>query len=317
MSLEIGGLNLWLVSPDDGARIHVLRGLDLSLDRGQSLGLVGESGSGKTMTGLSILRLLPPGAMLTGTIVLNGRSLMDLAPEEIRKTRGKEVAMVFQEPSSALNPLMRVGDQIAETIAEHMKLGSTASAKEAVEWIERVGFRKPDEIARLYPHQLSGGMRQRIVIAQSLCCRPSLMIADEPTTALDVSSQREILDLIRGLRSELGAALIMISHDLAMVANEVEKLAIMYAGKIVEVGAVSALLESPKHPYTGLLLKAIPAWGSKERLAAIGGAPPDFKNISPGCSFAPRCPWKNIRCSEEPSDQGAAENNALCWFPRR
>jgi len=300
MIISVSGLKLSLLSPEDGKAVCILRGVDFSLDVGDSIGLVGESGSGKTMTGLSILRLLPFGAELQGIIDLGGKNLASLSPEDMRRVRGKEVAMIFQDPSSAMNPLMRVGEQIAECIRLHTGANRNDAWIQSVDWLARVGINSPDKAARNYPHQLSGGMRQRAIIAMTLCLRPKVLIADEPTTALDVSMQKQVLDLVRDMRRESGTAMILVSHDLALVSNEVNRVAIMYAGRIVETGPIDEVLAEPGHPYTRMLISAMPVPGRDGRLESIPGGPPDFRSLPEGCSFRNRCPIAKDNCVNDP-----------------
>jgi oligopeptide/dipeptide ABC transporter ATP-binding protein len=300
MIITVSGLKLSLLSPEDGRPVSVLRGVDFSLEVGESIGLVGESGSGKTMTGLSILRLLPFGAELQGKVELGGRNLTSLSLEEMRRVRGKEVAMIFQDPSSAMNPLMRVGEQIAESIRLHTGAERKDAWQQAVDWLARVGINGPDKAARNYPHELSGGMRQRAIIAMTLCLRPKVLIADEPTTALDVSMQKQVLDLVRDMRRESGTAMVFVSHDLALVSNEVNRVGIMYAGRIVESGPIDEVLAAPGHPYTRMLISAMPVPGRDGKLESIPGGPPDFRSLPGGCSFRNRCPIAQANCADDP-----------------
>jgi len=300
MILAVADLKLSLLSPEDGKPVEILRGVDFSLDAGDSIGLVGESGSGKTMTGLSILRLLPYGAVLSGRIDLGGKILRELSPEDMRRSRGKDVSMIFQDPSSAMNPLIRVGEQIAESIRLHSGAGRDDAWGQSIDWLARVGIGNPAQAARNYPHQLSGGMRQRALIAMALCLRPKVLIADEPTTALDVSMQKQALDLVRDMRRESGTAMILVSHDLALVSNEVNRVAIMYAGRVVENGPIDEVLTHPGHPYTRMLISAMPVPGREGRLESIPGGPPDFRSLPGGCSFRTRCPIARENCAEDP-----------------
>ncbi len=315
--LEIAGLRLSL--PDEDARRYtpILRGVDLSVGKGGAVGLVGESGCGKTMTGLAMLGLTPPGARLDGRILFEGRDLLADGGRGARDARGSGIAMVFQEPSSALNPLMRVGEQIAEAMRFHLKLGREGAWQGMLRWIGRVGLRAPEKVSGLYPHQLSGGMRQRVIIAQALCCSPALLIADEPTTALDVSLQRQVLDLLRRLRREEGTALLLISHDLALVSNEVDAMAIMYAGRVVESGPVGEVIGSPRHPYMRMLLRAMPRLEPGEILESIPGAPPRFGNLPEGCAFRDRCPEAGQECRAEPVPEVRGGRLVECWHAGR
>jgi len=314
--LEARDIRVRLPSHEGGPPVCIVRGISFVLKKGSSLGLVGESGCGKTMTGLSIMGMLPPGSTVTGELSLDGTDLASLSGESYRRLRGNRISMIFQDPASALNPLIRVGEQISETIREHKGADRETAWRMCVEWIGKVGLRSPGKVARMYPHQLSGGMRQRIIIAQALCCSPELLIADEPTTALDVSLQRQILELLQRMRRESGAAIILISHDIAIVSNEVENIAVMYAGRMVETGPVGQVLSRPGHPYTRLLLKAIPGQGAPgERLESISGTPPDFGKLDSGCSFRQRCPQAFGKCSSQPPVVKTGEDaQAECWL---
>jgi oligopeptide/dipeptide ABC transporter ATP-binding protein len=268
---------------------------------GETLGLVGESGSGKSVTALSIMRLVqPPGRIAGGRIRFKGRDLLALDESSMREVRGAEIALIFQEPMTALNPVFRVGDQIAETLLVHGRATRREAAAKAVDLLRAV--RIPDAASRVrdYPHQLSGGMRQRVMIAIALACQPSLVIADEPTTALDVTIQAEILDLLRDMRSALNLSLLLITHDLGVVAETADRVAVMYAGRIVETGPVRAILRHPQHPYTRGLLASIPGGQPGRRLLAIEGSVPMLGALPPGCAFNPRCPDRFEPCTGEP-----------------
>jgi peptide/nickel transport system ATP-binding protein len=284
---------------------------------GETLGLVGESGSGKSVTALSIMRLVEaPGRIAGGRIVFNGRDLLTLDERTMRTVRGAEIALIFQEPMTALNPVFRVGDQIAETLLVHGR-GTRREAKaKAIELLRAVRITNPESRIRDYPHQLSGGMRQRVLIAMALACQPSLVIADEPTTALDVTIQAEILDLLREMKSAFSLSLLLITHDLGVIAETADRVAVMYAGRIVETGPVRAIFRSPGHPYTQGLLASMPGGRPGQRLRAIDGSVPLLGALPPGCAFNPRCPDRFEPCTAEPPPDFAvgAEQAAKCYL---
>jgi oligopeptide/dipeptide ABC transporter ATP-binding protein len=293
----------------DASVIRPVRGISFGLDRAEILGIAGESGSGKTLTLKSILGLLPPGARVSGErrFSVNGAGPEPYEPSEIR---GRGMSMVFQDPMTALNPTMRVGDLIAEAPRHHEELSRSEAHKRALELMELVGIPEPVRRARMWPHELSGGLRQRVMIAVALSVRPSLLLCDEPTTALDVSVQDQILGLLQKLRVELGMAIIFVSHDLAVLAELCDRLLVMYAGHIVEAGPTPELLARPDHPYTEGLLAAIPAFEQVDRdLVGIPGQPPDPGEVPSGCPFAPRCPYAIDEC--------ARASMSLSWTGRR
>jgi peptide/nickel transport system ATP-binding protein len=298
MLLDVAELNVDLPTID-GAR-RIVRGASFTLDRGQTLGIVGESGSGKTMTALALMGLLPDGAKTSGAIYFEGRDLLRLSETEMRDLRGDRIAMIFQEPMTALNPLHSIGRQIAEPLILHRGLSEAAALRQAVTLLERVGLPDPARRARAYPHELSGGQRQRAMIAMALGCEPRLMIADEPTTALDVTVQAQILDLIADLAAQSEMALVLVSHDLAVIAQNCERVLVMYGGMAMESGRTQDVLERPAHPYTKALLRARPRIGAPrgERLLAIPGAAPSAGAMPPGCPFAGRCPLTVAACGE-------------------
>jgi oligopeptide/dipeptide ABC transporter ATP-binding protein len=264
---------------------------------GETLGLVGESGSGKSVTALSIIRLVqPPGRIAEGQIVFRGRDLMALGEREMQKIRGAEIALIFQEPMTALNPVFTIGNQIEETLRVHGRATRRTARQKAIELLDTVSIPEPQKRVRDYPHQLSGGLRQRALIAMSLACEPALVIADEPTTALDVTIQAQILDLLRSLQRRMGLALLLITHDLGIVAEMADRVAVMYAGRIVEEAPVKALFADPKHPYTQGLMASIPGGAPGTRLRAIQGTVPPLGDLPPGCSFTPRCPNRFDPC---------------------
>ena len=276
---------------------------DVSFDicAGETLGLVGESGSGKTVTALSIMRLVqPPGRIAAGSIVFQGRDLLACSEKEMQSVRGAAISLIFQEPSTALNPVFTVGNQIAETLVVHGRATKRAAKARAIELLQAV--RIPDAAARVddYPHQLSGGMRQRVLIAMALACKPSLVIADEPTTALDVTIQAQVLDLLREMKAAFNLSLLLITHDLGVVAETADRVAVMYAGRIVETGPVRTIFHDPQHPYTRGLLASIPGGAPGIRLRAIDGSVPLLGALPPGCAFNPRCPDRFHLCTSAP-----------------
>jgi oligopeptide/dipeptide ABC transporter ATP-binding protein len=285
--------------PSARGPVAAVRDISLSLDAGQTLALVGESGSGKSVTALSIMGLLPPQAKLSGEVLFEGSNLTSASPTDLQKLRGVRMAMIFQEPMTALNPVMRVGDQIAEAVVAHDAAITRAHARQrAIEAMREVAIPDPERRWRSYPHQLSGGQRQRVMIAMAIVNRPALLIADEPTTALDVTVQAQILELLADLRRRLSLAMLLVSHDLAVVSRVSDRVAVMYAARIVETGAVRQLFERPAHPYTRGLLGSIPTLKTNrsEPLRAIEGAVPSPSTLPPGCSFAPRCPLCIPQC---------------------
>jgi oligopeptide/dipeptide ABC transporter ATP-binding protein len=303
--LEVAGLSTHFRSA--AGEVRAVDGVSFHVDEQETLGLVGESGCGKSVLALSLVRLVPPpGRIVSGRIHYKGRDLMTLSEREVRRVRGREIALIFQEPSTALNPVFTVGYQIAEGLIVHKMMKRREALREAVRLMEVVRIPDPGRRAGEYPHQMSGGMRQRVMIAMALACRPSLLVADEPTTALDVTIQAEILDLLRSLKREFRLSLILISHNLGVIAETADRIAVMYAGRIVEEAPVHDLFASPKHPYTAGLLRSIPRLGDagpedggrKKRLAAIEGSVPDLMMLPPGCAFGPRCPDVMPECRE-------------------
>jgi peptide/nickel transport system ATP-binding protein len=300
--------------------VHAVDGVTLHVDEGETLGIVGESGCGKTMTALTIMQLLPNGGRIAGgSIKLGSRELTELNPEAMRKIRGDEIGMIFQDPLSSLNPTHTVGKQIAETVLLHREVTKKEAYERAIEVLDLVGMPRARERVDEYPHQFSGGMRQRVMIAMALACEPKLLIADEPTTALDVTIQKQILELIDDLRRRLGMAVIMVTHDLGVIAGRADRVAVMYAGKVVETTETSALYANPRHPYTEALFHALPEKSAetRERLYSIPGAPPDLVNPPLGCRFAPRCRYATDKCRSE-SPVLAGETTAhtyACFFP--
>jgi oligopeptide/dipeptide ABC transporter ATP-binding protein len=283
-------------STEDGL-FPAVRGVSIDLMEGQCLGIVGESGSGKSVTSLAMMGLLPapPAAIIAGEVIFGGCDLRKLRPEEMRTLCGSEIAMVFQEPMTSLNPAFTVGDQIAEVVRTHENVPARAARARALELLQEVQIAAPSRRLDEYPHRLSGGMRQRVMIAIALACRPRMLIADEPTTALDVTVQAQILELLRVLQGEYGMAIILISHNLGVISEIADEISVMYAGRIIERAKAARLFEKPEHPYTVGLLGAIPT-AKKKRLASIRGRVPDLMALPPGCTFAPRCPFAAEVC---------------------
>jgi peptide/nickel transport system ATP-binding protein len=290
-------------------------GVSLSVVPGRTLAVVGESGCGKSVTALAVMGLLPPGARIGGSIRFAGREISTLDAEDWRRKRGRDMAMIFQEPMTSLNPAFTAGEQVAEALRVHQGLDAAAAFDRAVEMLARVRIPDAGRRARQYPHQLSGGMRQRVMIAMALACRPRLLIADEPTTALDVTVQAQILALIDELKAETGTAVLLITHDLGVVADHADDVVVMYAGRVAERAPAAQLFARPQHPYTVGLLGAAPSLeGGAERLASIEGTVPDLLDPPPGCRFAPRCPFAVARCAEQPPlAPMEAGHVAACW----
>ena len=313
--LDVRGLRTHFATED--GEFAAVDGVSFTLEAGRTLGLVGESGCGKSVTSLSIMGLVPqPPGRVEGEIFFEGEDLLRMPASEMRELRGNRLSMIFQEPMTSLNPAFTIGEQIAEAILRHRKTGRAEAKSLAVEMLERVRIPTPAQRFDDYPHRLSGGMRQRVMIAMALALSPRLLIADEPTTALDVTIQAQILDLMRTLREETGTAIILITHDLGVIAEVVDDVAVMYAGRIVERAPVSALFADPQHPYTIGLLGSIPQMHLKqERLAAIDGQVPTAMSPVQGCRFHPRCPFAVDRCREAspPLEDIAVGHAAACW----
>ena len=297
--------NLRTHFPTRAGLVRAVDDVSFSLNRGELLGLVGESGCGKSITALSIMRLIaPPGKIVAGEIIFDGKELLKLSEQEMRAIRGDDIAMIFQDPMTSLNPVFTVGEQIAEALRLHRHLSRKAAREAAIQAMREVSIPDPARRVADFPHQLSGGMRQRVMIAMALACDPQLLIADEPTTALDVTIQAQILELLDGLRKTRELAVLLITHDLGVVAEVADRVAVMYTGKIVEESPVDELFARPKHPYTEGLLRSVPKLTAadvikKERLATIEGTVPSPTNLPPGCHFAPRCPYRLPRCTED------------------
>jgi oligopeptide/dipeptide ABC transporter ATP-binding protein len=305
---------------DDGV-VRAVDGVSFRIDAGETLAVVGESGSGKSVTSLSILRLVPdpPGRIVGGSIRFRGRDLLALGSEEMRAIRGKEISMIFQEPMTSLNPVYTCGEQILEAIVLHEKVGRGEARRRAIDMLRLVGIPSPEQRVDEYPHQMSGGMRQRVMIAMALACRPAILIADEPTTALDVTIQAQILELLRRLQKELGMAVLLITHDLGVVAETADRVAVMYAGQVVEYCDVRSVFERSRHPYTAGLLHSLPRLGEeRESLRVIPGSVPNPAQFPAGCRFHPRCPVANDRCRTEapPIEEIELNHLARCWRAR-
>ncbi len=303
----------------DGKRGQAVSGASFAVGRGEVLGIVGESGCGKSVTALAIMRLIPepPGRIAGGRVLFEGRDLLTLRGEEMRRIRGARISMIFQDPLSALNPVMNIGYQVAEALLVHRPVSRAEAWRQAVEMLRRVGLPEPEIRARHYPHQISGGQRQRVMIAMGFSCEPRLVIADEPTTALDVTVQEQVLDLMLDLRRESGTSVILITHDLGVVAQTCDRVAVMYAGRIVEEGTVAEIFHDPRHPYTRALLAAVPRLDTprSERMAAIPGQPPELFALPSGCPFHPRCPLAIEICKGEMPGwtEFTPTHRARCW----
>jgi oligopeptide/dipeptide ABC transporter ATP-binding protein len=315
--LQVENLRTWFDS--DRGPIRAVDGVDFEIETGRTLGIVGESGSGKSVTALSVMRLIEAPGHIAGEsrIVFEGRDLATLAETEMERIRGDEISMIFQEPMTSLNPVYTVGEQIAEAVRIHEKLGAKEASARAIEMLELVGIPEPERRAIDYPHQLSGGMRQRVMIGIALACNPKLLIADEPTTALDVTIQAQILELMTELRERLGMAMILITHDLGVVAEMCDDVVVMYAGRVVEHGPVDDVFTSPQHPYTEALLQSIPMLGmtQSEPLRVIRGTVPSPLDWPVGCRFQPRCDYAFEKCvAEHPPLFPVERQQSACWL---
>jgi oligopeptide/dipeptide ABC transporter ATP-binding protein len=303
---------------DEGV-VKAVDGLSYDLHKGETLGIVGESGCGKSVHALSVMRLIPspPGKVVAGEILFEGKNLAHFSDEQMRRIRGNEIAMIFQEPMTSLNPVLTIGEQIAEAVMLHQKLDKKPAWDRAAEMLDRVRIPLARERVRDYPHQFSGGMRQRVMIAMALSCNPAILIADEPTTALDVTIQAQIIELMRDLQEEFNMAVILITHNLGVVADMCDNVVVMYAGRPIEHADVHRIFQDPKHPYTWGLLHSVPKlYERKERLIPIEGQPPSLIDLPPGCSFAPRCPFAMEICLQEfPPDYGVGpDHTAKCYL---
>ena len=283
----------------DTATLDILHGISFDIYKGETLGIVGESGCGKSMTALSIMRLTQPNAKVSGSIVLDGQSLLDMPMKDFRKIRGNRVSMIFQEPMTSLNPVFTVGHQLMEVFRLHQGLDKKQAREKSIEALRMVNVPMPEKRVDCYPYELSGGLRQRVMIAMALACRPELLIADEPTTALDVTIQAQVLDLMCKLRDELGTAIAFITHDLGVVSELCSRTIVLYCGEIMEEGDTESLLTFPLHPYTEGLKASLPERGSRDRLHVIPGSVPSALDFPKGCVFAPRCPYATARCAAE------------------
>jgi peptide/nickel transport system ATP-binding protein len=317
--LQVEDLRVSFVT--EGGVVEAVRGVSFDLSRGEVLGIVGESGCGKSVTAMALtgLNRNDPNARFGGRVRFRGNDLLTLGERDLRRVRGAEIAMVFQDPMTSLNPVHRVGSLISETLRAHLPLSRAAASARAVELLREVGIPEPERRARDYPHQFSGGMRQRVMIAMALACEPAVLIADEPTTALDVTIQAQILRLIQRMRETHGAAVVLITHDLGVVARLADRVAVMYAGRIVEQGSVRDLFHRPQHPYTWGLLASIPRIDRERisRLHSIAGQPPSLIGLDEGCSFRPRCAFAHAHCEETPpleQRSGGPGHLDACWL---
>jgi oligopeptide/dipeptide ABC transporter ATP-binding protein len=303
--------------------VRAVEDVTLSVRRGKVLGLVGESGCGKTVTALSVLKLIPqpPGRIVSGRVLFNGTDLLPLSEKEMQKIRGRRISMIFQDPLTSLNPVFTIGYQVAEMLRVHLGASRAEARDRTIELLRHVGIPSPERRYREYPHQLSGGMRQRVMIAMAVSCSPELVFADEPTTALDVTIQAQILDLLKKLREEMGMAMVLISHDLGIISETADEVAVMYAGRIVEQAPTERLFETPRHPYTKGLLASLPRFDEassahRKRLKAITGMVPSLSRLPSGCAFHPRCPLAIERCStDEPAlEEVSPGHRVSCWL---
>jgi len=309
--------NLRVEFPTRQGTLCAVDDLSFEIAPGEMLGVVGESGAGKSLTGMAIIGLLePPGRIAAGEIRLEGERIDNLPAEAMRRIRGKRIGAIFQDPLTSLNPLFTIGEQLVETIDTHLHLGQAAARRNAIALLAEVGIPAPELRIDQYPHQFSGGMRQRVVIALALAGRPRLIVADEPTTALDVSIQAQIITLLKRLAAEHDTAVMLITHDMGVIAETADRVAVLYAGRLAEIGPVREVIHAPRHPYTRGLMSSIPKLGEgRERLAQIDGAMPRLNAIPPGCAYNPRCPERFARCAvERPSPLPAGGNFAACWL---
>ncbi len=315
--LEIEGLKTQFYT--SAGTVKAVDGISYDVMKGETVAIVGESGCGKSVSAMSILRLIPdpPGKIVEGSILFQGRDILQLSEDEMRSIRGRDIGMVFQEPMTSLNPVLTIGRQLTETLEEHMGTVGEAANARAVELLGLVGISEPDRRLLQYPHHLSGGMRQRVMIAMALACEPALIIADEPTTALDVTIQAQILELMKELTRRLGVALIVITHNLGVVARYADRVNVMYAGKIIESGTARDIYHNPRHPYTLALLKSVPRMDlpRQAKLDPVEGQPPDLTRLDEGCAFRPRCPYATAKCAREfpPIEKIKGPHIVACW----
>ncbi|WP_417410904.1 ABC transporter ATP-binding protein [Hoeflea sp.] len=317
--LDVKGLKT--VFRTRGGEVHAVNSVDFDLRPGELLGVVGESGSGKSVTMMSLLRLLPspPAEMRDGTVMFDGQDLLKISPEELRKVRGSKIGFIFQDPMTSLNPVYTIGFQLAEPLRAHLGMSKSQARARSVELLQLVGIPDPERRLKDYPHQFSGGMRQRVMIAIALACDPQVLIADEPTTALDVTIQAQIIELVKELRQKLGMAIIWITHDLGVIAGIADRVMVMYAGQVVEEGPVNEIFQDPQHPYTQALLKTVPAVRGprEEKLQVIEGQPPILHDAPVACSFRNRCQYAFDRCAQENpalTDVSAPGHRAACFL---
>jgi len=316
--LDVKDLKTYFLT--DGGLVKAVDGVSFDLYEGETLGLVGESGCGKSVSALSILRLIPypPGKIVSGEIQFDGKNILEISEAEMRQIRGNEIAMIFQEPMTSLNPVLTIGRQVAEPLEIHKKVKKQEALQQAVALLEKVQIPEAGIRVRAYPHQFSGGMRQRAMISMGMACDPKLMIADEPTTALDVTVQAQLLGLLKNLTKDFGMSLIIITHNLGVVARYADRVNVMYAGRIVEKGTADDIYDNPQHPYTIGLMKSVPQLDQdvKKKLVPIEGQPPDLSNLPPGCAFHPRCTYATDKCREEiPELESISETHQkACWI---
>jgi oligopeptide transport system ATP-binding protein len=313
--LQVDGLRTHFKT--ENGLVKAVDGVSFQVHEGEILGLVGESGSGKSVTNLSVLRLvpMPPGVQAGGRILFDGRDLLTLDEKAMRRLRGNRIAMIFQDPMTSLNPYMRVSRQLGEVLELHQNLSRADARSRSIQLLEQVGIPAAAERIDMYPHEFSGGMRQRVVIAMALACEPELLLADEPTTALDVTIQAQVLELIQRLTRELGTAVVLVTHDLGVVAGVADTVAVMYGGRIVEYADVETLFANPRHPYTRGLLASVPRLDTRADLVPVEGMPPDLADLPPGCAFAPRCPHVMDQCrAAYPEWRGTQTQGVACWL---
>jgi oligopeptide/dipeptide ABC transporter ATP-binding protein len=315
--LEIEGLKTQFYT--SAGTVKAVDGISYDVDEGETVAIVGESGCGKSVSAMSILRLIPdpPGKIVEGSIKFQGQDLLQLSEDEMRKIRGRDIGMVFQEPMTSLNPVLTIGRQLTETLEEHLDIVGDKAQARSIELLGLVGISEPERRLVQYPHHLSGGMRQRVIIAMALACKPKLIIADEPTTALDVTIQAQILELMKELTRRMGVALIVITHNLGVVARYADRVNVMYAGKIIESGTAEDIYHSPRHPYTLALLKSVPRMDlpRQAKLDPVDGQPPDLTRLDDGCAFRPRCGFATKKCSQKfpPLEKVQGKHTAACW----